>query len=343
MIQDCVGISFRPTKNPKIKVGSSLQLVHDQTNKYSSRAIAIQFEGVTLGYIGEKGNLSHEEIFNALPLEGKVNTVSVLLAGEEFAKFSEGEITHLEVSFPMSSDTNGKIKSFNEDFSVKFLKVEHRYLLGTTELLGASKYIKRWIADFDQKGIARVCANQYGCSIDEVLGFWAGSGHVAAAFGTSIHNALEHFEKFKVIGEIVQNKKGLDYNKALPTHPALRKIVEEFYAQKLQDGKVLTEVLVTNVERGLCGTIDRLLITGDKKCRVQDYKINIGAEEVNRNMKFLGQMATLPKTKLSKYQLQLSFYARLLQLSGWEVSGLDVYVYENEWKLYQMDILKLDF
>lgn len=54
-------------------------------------------------------------------------------------------------------------------------------------------------------------------------------------------------------------------------------------------------------------------------------------------------MAELPKTKLSKYQLQLSFYATLLALSGWTVEGLDVFVYENGWKHYELEILSLDF
>jgi hypothetical protein len=54
-------------------------------------------------------------------------------------------------------------------------------------------------------------------------------------------------------------------------------------------------------------------------------------------------MVGLPPNKLSKYQLQLSVYARMLQLSGWEVEGLDAYVYEGEWKHYPMEIIKLDF
>lgn len=359
-IQTVVGISFRPTSDERIQVGSPIQIVHDKSNQYSSRAIAVQFDGKTLGYIGEKGNLKHEQIFNVLPLEAKVVTISRLGSGEVFAKFKEGEITHLEVEFAMPSDKSEKtksfeVKSFNEDISLTFLKEEHKYIYNEVELLSGTRYIKRWIAEFDETKIADLCANKYGCTAEEVLAFWEGGGDVASAFGTSIHNAMEHYEKFKWLGEIVQNQKGLPFNKALPTHPLLRKIVEDFYKQDLQPGEVVSEALLTNVERGLCGYADRILITGEKRCRVQDFKVNVGADKVDSNIKFLGQMAELPKTKLTKYQLQMSFYARLLQLSGWTVEGLDAFVFDditrddngiinpNAWKHYELEMVTLDF
>lgn len=343
MIQTVVGISFRPTKNDKISTKSPIKILHDKENKYSSRAIAVQFEGETLGYIGEKGNEQHEEIFNVLPLDAKVATIARLLPGEEFAKFKEGEITHLEVEFPMVTDDEDKTKSFNENVFIKFLKQEHKYIYQGKELISGTRYIKRWIAEFDDKRIAEACAKKYGCTQSQVLDFWSGSGDIASSFGTAIHNALEHYEKFKWLGKIVQDQKGLPFNKALPTHPALRKIVEEFYQQDLQKGEVIAEALLTNVEKGLCGYADRILITGEKACRVQDYKVNINADAIDPNMKLLGQMAALPKTKLSKYQLQMSFYARLLQLSGWKVEGLDAFVYEGTWKHYPLEVLQLDF
>lgn len=343
MIQTTVGISFRPTKNDNIKNGSSIQLVHDKSNQYSSRAIAVQFEGETLGYIGEKGNEKHEQIFNVLPLEAKVVTLSRLQAGEQFAKFKEGEITHLEIEFAMASDSDGLVKSFNEPVSLAFHKHEHKYVYEGKELLSGTRYIKRWISEFDQEMISAATALKYGCTQDQILEFWSGGGDVASTFGTSIHNALEHYEKFKWLGKVIQEQKQLEFNKALPSHPVLRRIVEEFCAQELQSGEVVPEALLTNVERGLCGYADRLLITGEKRCRVQDFKINIDADKINPNIKFLGAMVELPKTKLSKYQLQMSFYARLLQLSGWTVEGLDAFVYDNCWKHYELEMVTLDF
>jgi len=343
MIQKIVGISFNPTKAPGLEVGKDVKVTHDADNQYSSRAIAVKRGDLLLGHIGEKNNPKHEEIFEALPITAKVCTLSRLQPGEEFAKFKEGEITHLEIEFDMASDEQEGMKSFNEDITLKFDPVAHRYVHEGKELVSASTYIKRWIKPFDKEMISGVCAGKYGCSQQEVLDLWDGSGDVAATFGTSVHEALEHYEKFQKIGKIIQDQKDLPFNKALPTHPVLRDIVLAFYDQDLEDGIVNTEVLLTNVELGLCGQADRLLVTGDKTCRVQDYKINIDADVENKRNKYLGQMAPLPCNKLSKYQMQLSFYARLLELSGWKVEGLTVFVYDVEWKQYDLPVLKLDF
>jgi len=343
MIQKCVGISFNPTNNQEVQKGVELSLIHDSENKFSSRAIAVKYGDLLLGHIGEKNNEAHEKIFNHLPLTAKVKTINRLIEGETFGKFNVGEITHLEIEFPMPCDDDGLAQSFNEDIKLKFLPEAHRYVYGGQNLLSASSYIKRWIKQFDSGNVAKMCAKKYGCKESEVLAMWRSSGDIAASFGTAIHNAMEHYEKFKWLGEIVQNQKGESFNKALPTHPILRQIVQDFYKLDLQEGEVVSEALLTNVERGLCGMADRILITGEKTCRVQDFKININADVADPNNKYLGQMAVLPPTKLSKYQLQMSFYARLLQLSGWTVEGLDAFVYEDGWKHYPLEIITLDF
>lgn len=361
MIAKIVGLSFNPVNNDSIKVGSQVNIVHDSTNKYSSRAIAVVFQSETkklvsdgreieiklepvhLGHIGEKGNEQHEAIFNALPLSGTIKTMARLSEGETFAKFKPGEITHLEIEFPMPTDNEeGLLKPFNEDVKIKFIKESHRYIHEGKDLISGTRYIKRWMSEFDEDRVAGICAEKYGCKKEDVLGLWSG-GSIAALFGTAIHEALEHYEKYKWLGAIVQGQKDLPFNKALPSHPLLRKIVEDFYKQDLPKGEVVVEALLTNVERGLCGFADRLVITGPKRCRVQDYKINIEADKIDSNNKYLGQMAVLPKNKLSKYQMQMSFYARLLELSGWTVEGLDVYVYDSKWKHYELPVLKMDF
>jgi len=344
MIQTVVGISFNPTDNKAIQTGSDITITHDKNNKFSSRAIAVRFGDQLLGHIGEKNNEKHEEVFEALPLTATVNTLARLIPGETFGKFKEGEITHLEIEFKMKTDTDGKVKSFNEDIHLTFLEHEHRYIYNGENLRGATTYIKKWMKPFEKEVVAGFCSKKYGCTPEEVLDLWGNGGKVSATFGTSIHNALEHYEKHKVLGKTIQDQKDLPFNKALPTHPVLRDIVLEFTRRFTHLGdNVVPEALITNVELGLCGYADRVLITGDKKCRIQDYKININADKEDKNITFLGQMADLPKTKLSKYALQMSFYARLLELSGWVVEGLDAFVYDREWKKFTLEQIKMDF
>jgi len=346
IIEKVVGLTFDPISDEKIKKGSPVKLVHDTENKYSSKAIAIMCGEKHLGHIGEKGNLNHNKIFEELPLEGEVKVIARLEKGEKFSSFKEGEVTHLEVEIELKSQEKEKdlVVSFNENVDIKFNSSSHRYTYNGKDFISATTYIKRWQKEFDKEFISGLVANSLGVQQQDVLDMWNSGGSISADYGTVIHNALEHYEKFKKIGKIMQLKKKLPFNKALPTHPKLRKIIRAFYKQELQKGKVEVEVLVTNIELGLCGFIDRLLILNKKKkiCRVQDYKINIGSEDKQKD-KYLGQMADMPKTKISKYQMQLSFYARLLELSGWTVEGLDVFIYEDKWKHHELDVIKLDF
>ena len=342
-----VGISFNPTDNPKIAVTTPVSLIHDKDNKFSSRAIAVMFGEQLLGHIGEKNNEFHEEIFNALPIEAEVCRVARLAEDEKFGKFETNQITSLEIEFPMASDKEDGIQSFNEpDVTVIFDPTEHKYTHDGKVLIGCSTYVKRWFKEFDTENISGAVANSLGVKQSEVLAVWENGGKISADFGTVIHNAFEHYEKYKEIGGIMQEKKDLPYNKALPSHPVLRDIVLDFLQRFThKEDEVAVEAIVTNIERGLSGTIDRLLIldSENKICRVQDYKINIDCEVEDNRKKFLGQMAPLPPNKLSEYQIKMSFYARLLELAGWKVEGLDAFVYDGEWKKYSMEVLSLDF
>lgn len=78
----------------------------------------------------------------------------------------------------------------------------------------------------------------------------------------------------------------------------------------------------------MAGMIDRLVITGDKSCRIGDYTTN----------------NELDKKKLLKYQKQLSFYAHILQNMGWKVEGLDLYYLnaDDGWSLEVLDVLPLE-
>jgi hypothetical protein len=106
---------------------------------------------------------------------------------------------------------------------------------------------------------------------------------------------------------------------------------------------VLTEVLITDIKNGLCGRTDRLVVLDwDKKiCRVGDYKINVDASEIMSRHKALPPFNKLPMNKITKYQIQMSIYANMLQKSGWTVTGLDVYVYEDEWQYYPLEVLQV--
>ncbi len=132
-------------------------------------------------------------------------------------------------------------------------------------------------------------------------------------------------------------------NYCLPKHPVLKNIVEGFIALNKSEGLTYSEILVSNVNLGLSGQADLLLVLDEEKkiCRVQDYKININSEELNSSEKPLAPFNDLPANKLTKYQLQMSIYANMLEASGWVVEGLDVFVFEDTWKHYPLSVLNV--
>jgi hypothetical protein len=259
---------------------------------------------------------------------------------ELFSKYSEkGSIKESEESTRVVITKN----SFNEGVPVLFEPVSHTYKHGNKDLVSSTQYISKFYKKFDEENISKASAKAWGVEQEKLRLLWKKNGELTSDFGTSVHNALELYENFKQIGEDIQKKKAMPENYALPKHPILRSIVLGFVEINKTIGRVVPEALITDIEKGFCGHADRVLITDEenKICRIQDYKINIGSEEVKRDMKPLEPFNELPANKITKYQLQMSFYANMLENSGWTVEGLDVFVFEDEWKHFELSVLKV--
>lgn len=248
-----------------------------------------------------------------------------------------------ELKENLSIIATGEKKSFNEDITINFDPISHVYMYGDKKLVSATEYIKKFYKEFDEETMSSVSAKSWGVEQQDVKDLWKANGELTSSLGSVIHKALENYDKFSSVGDKISSKKEMDSNYAMPKHPILKSAIEGFIKINKTKGKVIPEALITDVNNGFCGHADRILIVDEKKkvCRIQDYKINIGAEEVSSSLKVGGEFKDLPATKLSKYQLQLSFYANMLQKSGWTVEGLDIFVLEDEWKYYKLDVLKV--
>ena len=234
-----------------------------------------------------------------------------------------------------------KLKSFNEDLELDFDRVNHIYTYKGNRLESASGFTARHVKPFDKIGISKTCEKSWGVPQADILELWDSNGGVAADFGTAIHSVLEHYFKRRELGKAILQKSKKTVNPALPNHPFLQQLIQELEALDTEEGVEMQELLISNVDKGYCGLIDKLKILDmDKKvCRIQDYKIAYEVEKAGD--KLLTPFDNLPPTKLSKYQIQLSFYANLLQLSGWTVTGLDIFAYDGKWQKYSLEILEV--
>lgn len=234
-----------------------------------------------------------------------------------------------------------KLKSFNEEVEIDFDRLNHTYTYQGRKLESASGYAARFSKPFDKLGVSKACEKSWGVPQADILELWDSNGKVAADFGTAVHAVLEHYFKRRELGKKILDKSKKTVNPALPNHPFLQMLVQGLEEIDTEEGLEMQELLISNVERGFCGLVDKLkILDSDKKiCRVQDYKITYEVEKAGD--KYLEPFDTLPPNKLTKYQIQMSVYANMLQLSGWTVEGLDVFNYDGNWSKHTMEVLDI--
>ena len=226
---------------------------------------------------------------------------------------------------PLLKKTAGGVEQRTFTGETVFFDSEaHRYTDSNGNvLLSGSAYAEKQGKPFDKANVLGAASKSWGVNIDELSRLWDINAKISTEYGSAIHTALETYHLYNGLGAIVQVKKGLDNNYALPKIPYIRDAVMSFVEKFGADA--LTEVLVSDVEHGMAGTIDRLVIVDEKKkvCRVGDYKTNF----------------ELDAKKLLTYQHQLSFYATILQNKGWTVEGLDLYHFSEGWTHHEMEVL----
>lgn len=176
--------------------------------------------------------------------------------------------------------------------------------------MSGSQYAKSLEKPFELDKVSEAIARKFNADAQAIRDMWKLKGDISSGFGTAIHAALEMYGKYDGLAQ------SIDKNTALHDHPVIKSAVQSFYAPRMAE-KAEYEVMIVDHKAKRAGQIDRLLITGDKKCRIQDYKTN--ADITN---------------KLESYWVQLKFYAEILEANGWKVEGLDIFHWAGEWKEY---------
>jgi hypothetical protein len=203
--------------------------------------------------------------------------------------------------------------------------------------LSGSVFCKRYSEPFPREAILPKMATKYGVKADDISAMWELKREASSSFGTGLHAALELYGKYAQLGA----KTGKDgANSALHDQPIIQKVVEEFYSDRKNE-TAYYEPFVVDVDGKLCGQIDRLLITGEKLCRVQDFKTNADINKVNSPTTLKKPFGNMKNTNRNLYWLQLSFYAHILKKAGWTVEGLDIFHYTDKWETYSADPIDL--
>lgn len=205
--------------------------------------------------------------------------------------------------------------------SIDYDALTHVYSWNGETYLSGSQYAKQFEEPFDAKAVSELMAKNIDYSAEDIRAMWALKSAVSNGFGTAIHAAIEMYDKYKPLSEALDAYRATKEREAKHTHhhdhPILKTAVEGFYALQDKDYPAETEMVVVDHTAKRAGRIDRLLITGDKRCRIQDIKTN-------------GDNKKLTKS-LPSYWKQLGFYGDIMKANDWVVEGLDIFHWDGTW------------
>lgn len=201
----------------------------------------------------------------------------------------------------------------------------HYYSLDGRKLLGASTYANDFGDTFNKGAILPRLAKQWELPEEHLDHIWSINAEISNSYGTAIHAALELWFRYHQVGATIQERKGHEYNYCLPKNVYIRDIVLDFVST-FGELNGVPEATLSCVRKGMAGRTDIIILTGEKTCRVGDFKTN---NDLNPD-------------KLLKYQHQLSFYADMLSEAGWTVEGLDIFHHDgSQWVGIPLDVLEV--
>ena len=325
-----VGLSFRHVKD-QLKVGDKVKLVPEPTNKYDPNALCVQtLSGEKIGYVGKADKLRSKILKKA---SNEEVTLPILVAnyykeGDDklWESVEEGDLVQLWLRAYLLApieDSFVEIESFTGE-TVKWSEYLHVCTdLKGNELVGGSTYASKFEKDFDNERIAKAYAKKNGLDELELKEYWKSLGDIANDYGTSVHKAMEHYNKFsKLVG-----------SEALPRVPHLKEAVKQFLTvSNFKD--CIAEPLITDIEKGMSGWIDNLRFLDKKTVIVEDYKTNTFKDDKSYNSKW--------KSKLDYYKRQLDYYGTILENHGYTVDSLVIWHWHRgNWNKHELKFDKI--
>ena len=341
-----------------------LRVRREKDNKYDPRAVAVDVykddEWIPIGYIAKDKNKDISETLDA----GNTVYISIgdITGGGDRSygvnisleyKLTEEEAPEARESVPSKAETlkvlnyltkaiegaqNGSkhaTEAYTSPLTGETIELEvvngHKELKG---FMSGSKFPEQFYQPFDREGILAAMAEKYNVDADAIEAMWKLNNEASTGYGTAIHAALENYDRNFKLGDKTKfvkefKAKPTEYgpNRALSKNPFIKKIVEDFQDKFGGDYERLSEVFIWDAGLKLCGSIDRLVVVDRKKkiVRIQDFKTDGNIHEKKYQLADSPFKDKMGSELLDYHWLQLSFYAFLLEVKGYDMQGLDIY------------------
>jgi ATP-dependent exoDNAse (exonuclease V) beta subunit len=227
------------------------------------------------------------------------------------------------------------VKCFVTGTDLYFDPVGHSYVdADGQEYVSGSMFAEQFAQTFQKHLILPKSAARLKTSEDTVAAYWQSKADISTSFGTALHKALEHYGKYHTMCETDGKGTGI--------HPTLEPIVQQFFSGR-EEQRAKYEVVVADPITKRCGTIDRLVVTGDRHCVITDYKTNGNLYKKGTPAKLKAPYHYLPNVPLSRYMIQLSFYKAVMEAAGWTVDALLVEWWNGEqWQTIEIQPVEID-
>jgi hypothetical protein len=184
-----------------------------------------------------------------------------------------------------------------------------------------TQLLKPYTPPFDPDGfIIKAVAKKEGVAEKDIRYKWNKERDEACDKGNRLHASIE---------ALVKKEK-----------PADEKIIEDFIRFKKENitGKLTAEEILYNDFYEVAGTAD-LPERFKHRVNVWDYKTNKKIEYHNKyGVRMLGDLDFLEDCNYNKYSLQLSLYAKLLELKGLSVGKLTILWFDSEYKVHPIPV-----
>lgn len=226
----------------------------------------------------------------------------------------------------MEQNRAGKVKMVTDDGSLYFEPTTHIYEDEEGNVFSTgSTWAKQFEKPFDPQLIAPKVAEKKLTTADEVIKGWELKSEVSMSYGTTVHKALEC---------------GIKYDE-LPNNPHLAALVQD-YLDMSHDDEQTSELFVVNMEHKMCGTIDVLVNKGNKHVVIRDFKTGDIYKKATLTPQAKELWPELENKTISIYQLQLSFYAFIMEQKGYKVDALEIYAEAAEaWEVVKLPVLDI--
>ena len=195
-------------------------------------------------------------------------------------------------------------KKFEE---LKFQEDKHEYEAQNKKLKSVSYFIKDYTEEFNPINAALGVAKKTGKTVAQVLQEWENIKNESCALGTKTHLFGEHFV---LTGE---NNPSNGYEEALV----------KFWTDLPEHLVPVTlELKMYCIKMGIAGTADIILYNKQtNKFIIADYKTNKDLFKNFKGKKLKAPFNNLLDNPFGKYNIQLSMYQILFELTGYEVEN----------------------